>query len=449
MNLSMSAAAEFAKGQLVGEDRNFSGVSIDSRKIDENELFLALKGPNHDAHDYVEQALENNATGLIVERDLGVNKPQVIVENTRIALGQIAAGWRKQLENTQIIAVTGSNGKTTVKEMLLAILSKAGNTIATEGNLNNDIGMPMTLLKVDKVHEYAVIEMGANHAGEIDYLSSIAAPHVALVNNAGPAHLEGFGSLQGVARAKGEIYQHLTAKGVAVINGDDHFADYWLQLNTGRSVLTFSLSNKDADVYGLSNVNTFTVVYKNQQVQIDLPLLGEHNQRNALAAITIALSLNISFDIVKAGLESMGSVSGRLKVTELQQSNLVIDDSYNANLASFKAGIDVMTSYQKKTCLLMGDMAELGQYSEEQHAQVGRYAKDLGVDVLMACGLYGQKAVEVFGSNAHHFYDQLSMASFIENQNYKNTVFLVKGSRSAKMENIVEALKNHFGSAGN
>jgi len=247
--MKLSQAAEYMNGQLSGEDSIFSAVKIDSRNVGKGDLFIALKGLNHDAHDYVESIDESDIAGFVISKDVETTKPSIKVDDTRIALGQLAKGWRKEFSKTKFIGITGSNGKTTVKEMLLAILSLEGNSSATEGNFNNDIGMPLTLLSVDKDKDFAIIEMGANHPGEIEYLSKIANADVVLVNNAGPAHLEGFGDIEGVAKAKGEIYENLNG-GVAVINLDDDYASYWKGLNANNTIITYSLKDKSADVFG-------------------------------------------------------------------------------------------------------------------------------------------------------------------------------------------------------
>ena len=441
--MKMSQAAQYMRAELIGDDLSFDSISIDSRNMLSDSVFFALKGPNHDGHDYIEQATENDAVGFVVEEQATTAKPQVLVKNTRKALGELAAGWRSELTDTKIIAITGSNGKTTVKEMLLAICSEAGSAIATAGNLNNDIGMPLSLLKVKKNHQYAVIEMGANHAGEIDYLSGIAKPDIALVNNAGPAHLEGFGSLQGVAEAKGEIYTHLSPEGVAIVNYDDVFANYWLSLNEHRQVITFSLGNTDTDIVGYQRDNALVVSYQGQDIAIHLPLAGAHNLRNALAATAIAKAAGISNEDIKNGLQSVKAAPGRLNILTAA-SNILIDDTYNANAASFKAAIDVLKTYTNKTCLIMGDIGELGDYSAQQHAEVGSYAKKASIDLMFAYGPMSTDAVEAFGSEAFHFTDQTMLIDHIKEENFKDTVFLVKGSRSMQMDKVIDSLCQHF-----
>lgn len=447
--MKMSAAAKSIHAVLQGNDAEFSGVSIDSRKIENKNLFLAIKGPNHDSHNYLDQAEQNGAVGFVVEKPVNVKKPQMIVADTCMALGELAAIWRQDLRHTRFIGITGSNGKTTVKEMVASILTTSGNTVATKGNLNNHIGMPLTLLSVKPEHQYAIIEMGANHAKEIDYMANIAKPHVALVNNAGPAHLEGFGSIEGVAKAKGEIYGHVSHDGVAVINLDDKYADYWLDINSNNRVLTFSLGNQAADVVGEFVNEKLIIRYLDQQIEIDLPLQGQHNHCNALAATTVAMALDVPMLNVKQGLESLKPVGGRLNSITLSAGNIIIDDTYNANSQSFKVAIDVLTSYPKSTVLIMGDMAELGQYADKQHAEIGLYAKQSKVDQFYCCGPLSKAAADSYGEQSLHFSDKQALIENIKVKQYKNTVFLVKGSRSMAMEEVLVSLKQYLENAEN
>ncbi len=438
----LSQAAAWADGRLRGEDVTFTGVCSDSRALAAGNLFVALGGPNHDGHDYVAVAAERGAAAALVERPVAGVLPQIVVDAARTALGRLAAGWRQAL-GTPLVAVTGSNGKTTVKEMLAAILGQVGPTLATAGNLNNDIGVPLTLLRLDAGHRFGVIEMGANHPNEIAYLTGLARPQVAIVNNAGSAHLEGFGSLEGVARAKGEIYGGLAARGTAVINADDGYADVWKQLAGTRPRLTFGL-NGAADVrasYRTDNVGSdLTVTTPNGTFACRLPLLGSHNVRNALAAIAGALALGVGHEAMAAGLSGLKPVRGRLAPRQAPNGAVVIDDSYNANPASLRAGIDVLAACAGRRLLILGDMAELGDDAAALHAASGEAARVAGIDGLYAVGPLSHNAVTAFGEGGIHFDSQAALIEALRHQLAPGVTVLVKGSRSARMERVADAL---------
>ncbi len=441
--MKLSQAAEYMNGQLSGEDSIFSAVKIDSRNVGKGDLFIALKGLNHDAHDYVESIDESDIAGFVISKDVETTKPSIKVDDTRIALGQLAKGWRKEFSKTKFIGITGSNGKTTVKEMLLAILSLEGNSSATEGNFNNDIGMPLTLLSVDKDKDFAIIEMGANHPGEIEYLSKIANADVVLVNNAGPAHLEGFGDIEGVAKAKGEIYENLNG-GVAVINLDDDYASYWKGLNANNTIITYSLKDKSADVFGALDGSVLCVETKAESYEINQHLLGEHNAKNALAAIAVSTSLNVPSKLIQAGLQGVRPVKGRLYPYSLSNDVDIIDDTYNANLTSFKAAIDVLATFNKSTYLIMGDMGELGSYVDDQHEAVVDYANEKKIDNLIACGKESAKAALKFNGKSKAFEDKDSLIKYIKNENIRSASFVVKGSRFMAMDSITTSLLDHY-----
>ena len=360
--MSLQEVARVVNGQLQGKDLIVHGVSTDSRSTDKQNLFVALTGPNFDGHNFVTTAVERGAVAVIVDRQMQSTCPQVIVEDTRIALGKLANAWRKKFA-FPLIAVTGSNGKTTVKEMLTAILSVRHPVLATQGNLNNDIGVPLTLFRLSKQHEFAVIEMGANHAGEIAYLTDIAQPDVAIITNAGPAHLEGFGSLEGVAKAKGEIYGGLSETGTAIINADDCFNPLWREYCADHKTLTFALDN-DADITASWSVDDKGSLINAKtpagEVSIHLPLLGRHNVMNALAAIAGTLAAGITLTEIKTGLESLQPVRGRLQIKSGLNGSRVIDDTYNANPASLNAALAVLGDFTGQHFLALGDMGELG-----------------------------------------------------------------------------------------
>ena len=442
INIMLSAAGEWLGAKMLGQDVTFTGVSSDSRTIEQGTLFIALRGPNHDGHQHVAAAAEAGAVAALVEHSVDCVIPQIIVGDTRLALGRLATAWRQELA-TPLLAVTGSNGKTTVKEMCAAILGQVGNTLATRGNLNNDIGVPLTLLRLQKEHQFGVIEMGANHPEEIRYLTNLTRPQVAILNNAGAAHLEGFGSLEGVARAKAEIFEGLDENGVAILNADDNFAPLWRDLTKDRQVISFGLEQTadvtarwQGDVYG-SRLEVTTPV---AEFQVDIALPGRHNVMNALAAIAAATALNIDSHQIVEGLESMQAVGGRLQAQKGVNGATVIDDSYNANPDSMGAGIRVLAECSGERYLALGDMGELGDESAELHRSVGSEARAAGIDRLYATGQLSRGAVEAFGENGHYFEQQQQLIEALLPAMKDDVTVLVKGSRSSRMERVVEAL---------
>lgn len=441
--MSLSQAAAAINGKLQGDDVVFSAVSKDTRSLKQGDLYVALKGDNFDGHAFLKQAADLGAAGALVSDPQEMELPQICVEDTRIALGDLAAVWRDQFKG-RLVGITGSNGKTTVKEMCRAILFEAVSderVLSTQGNLNNDIGMPMTLLSIRQQHEYAVIEMGANHAGEIDYLTHIAKPDTALITNAGPAHLEGFGSIEKVAQAKAEIYAGLTADGVAIINLDDTYAEYWQQVCKGKNVVTFSMNDKRADVYAEKQTDK-TYIFKTMvgDVKITMSLPGRHNVMNALASTAVAVTLGISLENIASGLQTFSSVSGRLDMRKGLKGSYIIDDTYNANPLSLSAAIDVLTETEGESYLVLGDMAELGKLSDELHFEAGKQAKQMGVKKLFAMGELSRNAVRGFGEGAGFYEDRNTLIKAVVENIAASTTVLVKGSRSMAMENVVRAL---------
>ncbi|MGM0594725.1 MAG: UDP-N-acetylmuramoyl-tripeptide--D-alanyl-D-alanine ligase [Pseudomonadota bacterium] len=438
----LSHAASWVAGRLLGADRSFHGVSSDSRAIEPGMLFIALKGPRHDGHDHLAAAVASGAVAALVERPQDVAVPQLVVGDTLQALGRLAAVWRQHL-GTALVGITGSNGKTTVKEMCAAILGQAGKVMATRGNLNNDIGVPLTLLRLERGHDYGVIEMGANHAGEIAYLSGLVRPQVAIITNAGPAHLEGFGSVEGVAHAKGEIYQGLSEEGVAVINADDAYAGLWRELvGTHRSISYGLARPADIGVRGLGDLNgsELEVITPLGEFGLSLPLPGRHNIMNALAAIGAAIALGVDLEVIAKGLNDLSPVDGRLQIRQGREGATILDDSYNANPSSMLAGLEVLAGCDGRRYLAMGDMGELGGEGDEMHRQVGRDARRLGIDGLYATGELSRVACEAFGEGAQHFARQEELVAALQPALAEDVTVLVKGSRSSHMERVVEAL---------
>ena len=437
MRLSLQEAASLCHGSPSGDDVMVTGVSTHSRQVSEGSLFVALQGPRFDAHEFIHAALP--AAAVMVSRPVASGHPRILVKDTRQALGALAAGWRRRCP-ARVVGLTGSNGKTTVKEMLAAILQQAGSTLATRGNLNNDIGVPLTLLGLSTEHRFAVIEMGANHAGEIANLTALAGPQVALITNAGPAHLEGFGSLEGVARAKGEIFQGLGPDGVAVINADDPYAQFWESLNTGRRTLLFGTSERAQVQVGQGADGGAWVRHEGVCLPVNLALPGAHNRLNAAAAAAASLALGLDLDTIAAGLSSLAPVPGRLMRRKGRDGLNIIDDSYNANPASTRAAVDMLLDEPGPRILVLGDMGELGDDGPALHRQTGEYAAARGVDRLLAVGPLCRHAVEGFGEGALHFKDQEALIRALDTLLPKNGTLLVKGSRGQRMERVVEAL---------
>lgn len=447
--LMLSKIAEVVGGQLIGIDALCESVGSDSRNITKNQLFVAIKGERFDGNAYAVEAIKQGAAAALVSDANTQASPAVLVADTRLALGQLAEYWRATLP-LPLVAVTGSNGKTTVKEMLAAILhvttlstSASRSVLATQGNLNNDIGLPMTLLKLRKQHAYAVIEMGMSHEGEIRYLTNIAKPNVAVVNNAGIAHIGEVGSREGIARAKGEIFEGLASDGIAVINADDAFADYWKSLNATRKIITFAMLAK-ADVTAsyeeVAGVSKIALTTPTGSIRFNLHVLGQHNISNALAASACAHALGVSNDDIAHGLESFSAVKGRLQRKAGLNGASLIDDTYNANPDSMKAAIDVLASQSTKQIFVMGDMAELGIDAAQMHADIGVYAKQKGIAQLFSFGELSQQASQMFGTNAQHFTSLEALVLCLKNSMQANTTVLVKGSRFMQMERVVDRL---------
>lgn len=424
-------------------------VSTDSRDIGTQGLFIALKGERFDAHEFAPTAVKNGAAALLVSRELALDVPQLLVADPHQALGQLATMVRS-LVSLKCVALTGSNGKTSVKEMLATILSQHAKVLYTAGNFNNDIGVPLTALRLEPEHEYAVFELGANHKGEIDYTSAIVRPDVALVNNVASAHLEGFGSEAGVAAAKSEIFNHLAADGCAIINADDRYAEVMRQAALGYRQLSYGidaaaeLTAKDlqADASGRYRC---ILCWQQQEYPLVLPLAGRHQVANALAATSVCLALGLDMESIISGLQQMQPVKGRMLPTELGRVQL-IDDSYNANPASVKAAINWLHEIHGNRILVLGDLGELGDNAPLLHRELGEYAREAGIDALFCCGQLTQNTSQGFGTEHLDTQGRL-VENLIEyiNQLPGSVTVLVKGSRSMRMERVVEALKSAFG----
>jgi len=444
--MHLSELAQAVHGKVIGPDVLFSSVGTDSRAIVSGQLFVALRGEHFDGNAYAQESIEKGAAAALVSSHADDIAAGVTVADTRLALGEMAAYWRRKFD-IPLAAITGSNGKTTVKEMLAAILIEAAGDAkavhATQGNFNNDIGLPLTLLKLRPEHQYAIAEMGMNHAGEISYLTRIGAPTVAVVNNATSAHLGGLGSVEAIARAKGEIFEGLAADGVAVINADDVYAPLWQSLAAGKRVLTFGIEHT-ADIRGCYQLagdgSELHVRTPQGDFSVTLPVAGVHNVRNALAATAVALSMGASLDAVRAGLAGFAGVKGRLQHKQGLHGALVIDDTYNANPASMKAAIDVLAARQGQRMLVLGDMGELGTEAPRMHAEIGAYAKQAGVDALLTLGEMSEQMVAAFGDDARRYASPEALADALLPQLHAGVTVLVKGSRFMKMERVVGLL---------
>lgn len=444
--MSVLSCARVLGGAAAGADVSFRSVSTDTRTLEPGALYVALKGENFDGHDFIAGAAAKGAAAALVSRAATMSLPTISVPDTRLGLGQLARYWRAQFK-IPVIGVTGSNGKTTVKNMLAAILGEAGETLATAGNLNNDIGMPLTLLKLRATHRFAVIEMGMNHAGEIDYLTHLCRPTIALINNAAPAHLAGLGSVGGVARAKGEIFAGLGDDGIAIVNADDAFHDFWRDLAAPRRVMTFGMLN-DADVRARYQTGSqgarVTLTTPTGEIGVTLKLIGRHNALNAAAAACAAIAAGASPTHIRTGLEKLVPAPGRLEVKVGLNAARVIDDTYNANPASVAVALDVLADFAGERVLVFGDMGELGDTAEAAHRDVGQAARAAGVKTLYATGALSKFAIAAFGAESgfggHHFADREALVAALVPQLHADMIVLVKGSRSAGMEKVVAAL---------
>lgn len=446
--MTLTGLAKQLDGQLIGADASFHRLSTDTRSIAPGDAYLALVGERFDGNDFVTQAEDRGAAAAIVSRDAESSLPLLRVANTHNALASIAKENRLRSE-AKIIALTGSQGKTTVKEMLAAILQLEASTLYTQANLNNTIGVPLTLLQLDSTHRYAVLEMGANAGGEIAFSVAAALPHIALITNASDAHIEGFGSLQGIVRAKGEILDTLGAEGTAILNADDPNVNDWITRAGESHIVLFSFANEDGrSTYFAKQVTlaengrvSFMLHSPLGAIEIKLQMLGKHNAFNAIAAAAAAIEAGASLDSVREGLSSVAPVSGRLNPLSGLRGSMLIDDSYNASPSSFRAAIDVLMTCRGDKVLLAGDMKELGPDEAAAHAEVGKYARSAGVKKLLAVGDLSRETVSAFGEGAIHFASQEQLINACEAMASDQMTFLIKGSRGAKMDSVVDALR--------
>lgn len=435
-------------GELLGSDAEFSSVSTDTRNLRRGSAYLALLGENFDGNDFVEAAAANGANAAIVGREHIVDIPTLKVADTHRALGELAALNRRR-GSAKVIALTGSQGKTTVKEMLGKIFATSGETLITDANLNNTIGVPLTLLKLNEGHQFAVIEMGANVAGEVAFSAGITQPDVALINNASAAHIEGFGSLEGIVKAKGEIIEGLPAHGTLILNGDDENVDHWIRRADSRRVILFSLENssgnsqyfaKDIELSVSSQVS-FVLVSPQGECKASINLLGKHNVMNAIAAAAVAMETGVELDLVPKGLAALMPINGRMNPLPGINTCHLIDDSYNASPKSFAAAIDVLMSFPGRKILVAGEMKELGKEAVPSHRQVGNYAANAGVQELWTVGEMTKHTAAAFGAQARHFDEMKALIEECVSQANSDVTFLIKGSRGARMDVLVDELR--------
>ncbi len=457
MKRTLREAAQAVGGELVGEDARYGAVSSDSRTLAPGALFVALRGPNFDGAEFVAAALARGAVGALVERRMPNAPAQIIVSDALRALQQLATAWRAEFE-LPIVAVAGSNGKTTTKEMTAAILSRMGACMATHGNLNNHIGVPLTLMRLEPAHRSAVVEMGTNRIGDVAELVKLARPTVGLITNAGAEHLEGFGDLDGVAKGEGEMVAGLGSDATAIINADDPYAAYWRKVASAGRIVTFGVQAAAEGRAAESRPVDFTAKHVTQGIErgefaarftllcplgereILLKAGGSHNIANSLAAAAAAAAAGASLEDIGSGLAEFRPVSGRLQLKAGLRDSWIIDDSYNANPSSVRAGLEVLRSLSGTTWLVLADMAELGEHTSDSHAHIGSYARACGVKRLFAMGAQSSRAVETFGTGGEWFADADSLIRRLKAELSPGVTLLIKGSRVNRLERVVQAL---------
>lgn len=438
--MSLKQAADLLHCTPAQNNVTFNGITTDSRQVAPGMLFAALPGQTVDGHDYILQAIERGAAATLVSRDMAPGTPSLRVDDVLAALGVLAAYWRGQCP-ARVVGITGSNGKTTVKEMVASVLRQSGKVLATQGNYNNELGLPLTIFQMDKTHAYAVLEMGASNPGDIAYLAGIARPEVGVITNIGPAHLQGFKSLQGVALGKGEMFAALPPGGAAIINAAEPWVDTWLEMNKAGRVIYFN-GDGDNHVRAIQVEDGVAVDTPLGRFSLALPLPGAHNLTNALAATAVCLALDIPLELIRKGLETVQPVPGRLSLKHASRGWTVIDDTYNANPASLYAALQVLASQHGEPWLVMGDMKELGSDSRKLHAELGDAARSLGVKRLFAVGEASAATVDAFGDHAVHFDSREGLIDALRSELRPGVTCLVKGSRSMGMEHVVAAISN-------
>lgn len=457
--ISLSQLASASNGLLAGKNVEFASVAVDTRTLSNGDLYIALKGDNFDGHQFVKQAIENGCSGIVINKYSDISKSElgstsyVTVENTLEALG-VCAQINREFFKGKVVGLTGSSGKTSTKNMLKSILAEKGSTYATHGNFNNEVGVPLTLLNIDSSHEYAVVEMGARKQGDIEYLLGFVQPDVAILLNAGTAHIDVFGNQENIVLTKGEIFTCLKDKGLAVVNADDPAKQIWLDSLSGKQVLTFSLNKCGADIFATDiEVNdlssTFTLNYKELSQQVFLPMPGVHNIANSLAASAASIHLGFELSTIANGLAKLNGSSGRLMTIPCSENLVVIDDSYNANPSSMKAAIDVLALKQGFNVAVLGEMAELGDFSKKLHLELAKYVSESAVDKVYLIGAFAKEMAKLIGGKAcvadtkAAVLDSLSTNEKIfeiDGDAFVTTNVLIKGSRSTAMDELVDMI---------
>ena len=440
IHMSLNEAASCLGCKPVQSDLTFTGITSDSRQVLPGMLFAALPGQVVDGHDYIQQAMDLGAVAALVSQSVSSNLTLLHVPDVLEALGTLAGYWRGEC-TARVIGITGSNGKTTVKEMVSSILRQEGSVLATKGNFNNELGLPLTVFQLSKSHDYAVLEMGASNPGDIAYLAGIAKPDVGLITNVGPAHLKGFINMQGVARAKGEMFAALSPDGTAIMNVAEPWVDLWKKINKAGRIIYFNGEGEN-HIQAHQVADDTVVSTPVGEFSLQLPLPGLHNLTNAMAATAVCLALDVPLAHIKTGLETVKPVPGRLSLKHASAGWTVIDDTYNANPASLYAALQVLATENGEPWLVMGDMKELGADSRKMHAELGDAARSLGVKRLFALGEASTAAVDAFGDRALHFSSRDSLIEALRQELRPGVACLVKGSRSMGMEHVVNAISN-------
>jgi UDP-N-acetylmuramoyl-tripeptide--D-alanyl-D-alanine ligase len=440
----LAEVAEFLSAKHRGENVPFQFVSTDTRTLQPGDLFVALVGDRFDGHEYIELAIEKGACAVVISKAMDVSVPYLQVKDTTRALGRLAL-YNRQKFNKDLVAVTGSSGKTTVKGMMATLLRQQNEVLVTRGNFNNHIGAPLTLLRLNHTYDYAMLELGASAEGEIGYIANLAKPTVAIITNADSAHLEGFGDLETIVRTKGEIIGALPDTGTAILNFDSPYFSQWKEMTENRAVISFGCS-EDADVYATDieldpiGCCQFTLHTGEESAPVHLHILGKHNVFNALSCAAACVALKMPLALIVSGLQAFQGVEGRLIEKQGLQGCTVIDDTYNANPASVRAAIDVLSSRSGHRIFVMGDMAELGVETQLAHAEMGAYACKGNIDEFFSIGEFSRGAADAFGENAHWFASNESLLRFLKSQLKPDTTVLVKGSRSARMDRVVSEI---------
>jgi len=435
---SLKQAATVLNADLNGKDVSFSGISIDSRTVEAGNLFIAIKGPNFDGHDYIKDAQKKGAVAAVVSKKSEYPVPDILVPDTKAALTDMAQAWRSQAA-CKFAGITGSNGKTTVKDMLSSILSLTGPGLKTKDNLNNDFGVSLTLLRLKPEHQWAVVEMGVSGFGEMEPLAKVVRPFVALVNNVAPAHIAGFASIREIAVTKGAIYKYLPHAGVAVMPYGSEFAKIWQKQSATNNIVTFGFDS-EADVIVSSLDGKLNLQTPKGAIELSLPLGGAHNHLNAAAATAVALQFGVSLTKIRQGLERVGPAKGRLQTISHRSGAKIIDDTYNANPVSVKAALDYLAGFSGKRVFVLGDMGELGARAQEYHGETGKLASDLKIDEFISFGDLSKFAGAEFKGSSSHFTDMQKLIQHIAIYLDDKTTVLVKGSRFMQMQRLIEGL---------